>query len=200
MSCILRVRGGCQSRISMENETRAAHVERVMTTDWPQITVAVGTWAVAGFTWWLVNRHVSIAKEQAKIQLYLQLRKEFDSEYLDAAKSLARQLLDDAPHEDINETVMNFFEDMGMLLRRDYLDREMIWDTFGYYARMWWSSCRAYIVEERTRLNDNTLFTDFEYLVERICEDDVRRRRKTRAELEPSPSNINGFLKDAARP
>jgi hypothetical protein len=27
---------------------------------------------------------------------------------------------------------MNFFEDMGMLLRREFLDRDMIWGTFSW--------------------------------------------------------------------
>jgi hypothetical protein len=170
-----------------------------MTTDWPQISVAVGTWAVAGFTWWLVNRQLSIAKEQAKIQLYLQLRKEFDGELVSARKLLAQQIMQGAPHDKINETVMNFFEDLGMLLRRNYLDREMIWDTFSYYARMWWSACREYIAAERTALNDDTLFTDFDYLAERISEDEVKKRHKTRAQLEPSPSDLKAFLDAEAK-
>jgi hypothetical protein len=95
--------------------------------------------------------------------------------------------------------VMNFFEDLGMLLRRNYLDREMIWDTFSYYARMWWSACREYIAAERTALNDDTLFTDFDYLAERISEDEVKKRHKTRAQLEPSPSDLKAFLDAEAK-
>ena len=93
---------------------------------------------------------------------------------------------------------MDFFEDMGMLFRRNYLDREMIWDTFSYYARMWWSACKDYITKERANLNDNTFFTGFEYLVERISEEEVKRRHKTRAELESSPSALRDFLEAEA--
>ena len=174
--------------------------------DWAsiaEISVAVGTWALAGFTLWLVKGQLSIAKEQREIQLYLELRKEFDGHLLSARETLANQLLDEKPHDDINETVMNFFEDMGMLVRRGYLDREMIWDTFGYFARMWWSACRDYVAKERGDLGDldNIFFSDFEYLVERIAEQDVKKRRKTRSELEPSPSAIKAFLEtEAQRP
>jgi hypothetical protein len=170
--------------------------------DWRQIaeiSVAVGTWAVAGFTLWLVKGQLSIAQEQRKIQLYLELRKEFDGVLLSAGETLAGQLLDNKPHDEMNEAVINFFEDMGMLFRRNYLDREMVWDTFGYFARMWWSACRDYIAQERADAGDNIFFADFEYLVERICEDDVKKRRKTRAELEPSRADVKTFLESEAQ-
>jgi hypothetical protein len=112
--------------------------------------VAVGTWIVAGFTLWLVMGQRSAAEKQCKIQLYLELRREFDSDrMLSAREKLARRLLDKKPFEEFDEVVLNFFEDTGMLLRRKYLDREMIWDTFGDFAKMWWSACREYVVKER---------------------------------------------------
>jgi hypothetical protein len=166
-----------------------------------QIMIAVGTWALALITWWLVRRQLSTAKEQLKVQLYLEVRKEIDGGRLTSSrKRLAQQLLQDPSRHDVQEDVMNFFEDMGMLFRRDYLDREMIWDTFGYYARMWWSACRNYIADERARHSrDETFFSDFEFLVERICEDDANRLKKARANLEPSQSDIKAFLDGEAQ-
>jgi hypothetical protein len=45
----------------------------------------VGTWALVDVTWWLakgqlslLKGQLSIAQEQRKIQLYLELRKDFD--------------------------------------------------------------------------------------------------------------------------
>ena len=164
-----------------------------------EIGVAVGTWAVAGLTWWLVKGQLSIAKEQRKIQLYLELRKEFDGPLISKRKLLSQQILDSKPHEEMNEPVMNFFEDMGMLVRRDYVDREMIWDTFSFYATRWWSACKDYITKERADKSDNTLFKDFEGLVEKIYEDEIKERQKTRTELEPSRSDLTQFLKEEAR-
>ena len=167
--------------------------------DWPQIAVAVGTWALVLCTAWLVKRQLSIAKEQAQIQLYLELRKEFDGYLIEQRKILARQFLERASFEEINEPVLNFFEDMGMLLRRNLLNHDMIWDTFSYYARMWRSASRDYIATMRTDLGgDETLFTDFDYLAERMCEAEARKRGKTRGELEPSPSQLKTFLEAEA--
>ena len=168
--------------------------------DWPQIAVAVGTWALVICTGWLVKRQLSIAKEQAQIQLYLELRKEFDGYLIEQRKILARKFLEHASIDKINEPVLNFFEDMGMLLRRGLLDHDMIWDTFSYYARMWRSASRDYIAKMRADLGgDETLFTDFDYVAERMCEAEVRKRGKIRGELEPSPSQLKNFLEAEGR-
>lgn len=120
------------------------------TMDWPQIIIAAGTCVLVFLTWWLVKGQLSTAREQLRIELYLQFRRDFDGDRLiSARKKLAQQLLEDTPHDEIQENVMDFFEDMGMQLRRGYLDREMIWDTFSYYAKMWGSACKDYIDAER---------------------------------------------------
>jgi hypothetical protein len=166
--------------------------------DWPQIIIAGGTVALVVVTWLLVRGQLSIAKEQVQVQLYLEIRKEFDADRLvSARKRLAQQLLKNPSSDDLQEDVMNFFEDMGMLFRRGYLDREMIWDTFGYYARMWWSACKDYILDERA--GDETFFTDFELLVEQICVDEAKKVNKARANLEPSQSDIKAFLEGEAQ-
>jgi hypothetical protein len=175
--------------------------------DWAQIaafTAAGGAWAVVLVTWWLVKGQLSTAKEQRSTRLFLELRKQFDRDPLSSArKAFAAELLDGKPHDEIHQQdILTFFEDMGMLCRRKYLDREMVWDTFGYFIKMWWSACRDYTAKERAKLNgDPFFFRDFEYLVEQICEDDVKQRRKTRAALEPSQSEVKAFLEtEAQRP
>ncbi len=168
-----------------------------------EIVVAVGTWALVLATFWLVYGQVSTAKDQRKIQLYLELRKEFDSHaLLHAREMLDAQMLDGKPHEEINQSVLTFFEDLGMLFRRKYLDREMVWETFGHFVKMWWSASKDYITEERANYNGDTFFfKDFQQLVEQLSEYDVKKRCKPRAELEPSAADIKAFLQtEALRP
>ena len=172
--------------------------------DWTQIAeivTAVGTWAVAGCTFWLVKGHLSTAKDERKIELYLELRKEFESEpLLSHREQFAGQLLDKKKHDEMTPGVLNFFEDLGMLLRRRYLDREIVWETFGHFAKMWWSSCRDYVTAERANMGGDTLFFGgFEYLVDQIYKVDVEKRKKKRTELEPSQSQQEYFLKTEAR-
>jgi hypothetical protein len=124
-----------------------------------EIVVAVGTWALVLATLWLVHGQVSTAKDQRKIQLYLELRKEFDSHTLLKAREMfAEQILDGKPHEEMNQAVLTFFEDLGMLFRRKYLDHEMVWETFGYFVKMWWSAAKDYISKERANYNGGHVF------------------------------------------
>jgi TPR repeat protein len=195
------------------------------TMDWPfliQIIIACATCFVPLVTWVLVKRQISvaerqlkeqisiakeqskeqtsIAKEQVNVQLYLEIRKDFDGDRLvDARERLAKQLLRNTRHDKLQEDVMNFFEDMGMLLRRGYLDRDMVWETFSYYAKMWWSACKAYVIDERERARDKTFFTNFGEIAEQMCEDEAKRRNMTRAEIEPSQSALAAFLEGEAQ-
>jgi hypothetical protein len=49
-----------------------------------ELVVAVGTWALVIATICLVRGQLSVAKEQRKIQLYLELRKNFDGPLISA--------------------------------------------------------------------------------------------------------------------
>jgi hypothetical protein len=128
------------------------------------------------------------------------LRKEFDGAPLILHREqFAAQLLDGKPHEELDQGVFNFFEDVGMLLRRNYLDREMVWETFGHFAKMWWSAGREYLLKEKANMGgDQVLFSGFKYLVEQIYEIDKKKNMKTRVELEPSQSEIRYFLRTEA--
>ena len=122
-------------------------------------SVAVGTWALVGVTlvlvvvaWRLGRRQIegqlSVAREQLRVQFYLELRKQFDGPLLHERKLLAQQLKAGAAHDEINERVLDFFEDLGMLVRRNYIDREMVWDTFSNRGKrpgngIWYCEVRA---------------------------------------------------------
>ena len=75
-----------------------------------QIIVAIGTWALVGVTIWLVKGQLSIAKEQRKIQLFLELRKEFDGSLLSERKLLAQQLLDNKLTRKLTSLCRIFFK------------------------------------------------------------------------------------------
>jgi hypothetical protein len=167
---------------------------------------ALGTWALALITFWLVKQQLRISQEELQARLrmsqeelqvrnQLSLENRFDSAPLvSARKALAAQFLQQALHKDIDEDVMNFFESLGMFLRRGYLDPELTWAAFSFNAIRWWSACKDYITAERDRQKDETIFAEFQRLTDRLYEIEERERRKIRSELEPSPSEIQEFL------
>jgi hypothetical protein len=161
--------------------------------------LAVGTWALLLVTWRLGQRQIrgqlSVAREQLRMQFFLELRKQFDGPLVSERKLLAHKLKSAAPHAEINEPVLDFFEDLGMLVRRDYVDREMVWDTFSYYVKGWWGACKDYITRERIdKGGDATLFTDFGNLAEMMYAVEMKKTGQPRIALEPSATTIQRFL------
>ena len=91
----------------------------------------------------------------------------------------------------MHETVLNFFEDVGLFLRRGYLDNELIWSTFGFYGVRWWAICKDYVLEERRRHDDETLFEDFERLNQEFLSLD-----KPAGNTEATEADLVRFLED----
>lgn len=107
---------------------------------------------------------------------------------------LARNLLDQAPHDQIKEGTLIFFEDLGLIYRRGFLDEDLAWRTFGFYAVRWWMAAHDYIREERRLKSDDSLFEEFQALANAFRKLDADHHLS-----EPSPSDLTDFLKDEMR-
>lgn len=118
-----------------------------------------GTWALVfvtlalvGVTFWMAYKQIALLRQQTAdahanlcLQNHLTFTARFDSpEMLRDRKDLAEHFLSSRPLE-VQERVLDFFEDMGLFLRRGYLDEELAWCTFGFYAVRWWTVCKGYI-------------------------------------------------------
>ncbi len=184
---------------------------------WISLT-AMATWALVFVTWCLMSKQMKAAREDMreqinvsrdgmhkqlqmaradlKVRLQTTYEEKFDSLALvSERKKLAEQLLANAPHSDMQEAVLNFFESVDMLLRREYIDLDMAWSAFSFYALRWWSATKDYISEERRRENnDATIFEEFEHLVDAMYEFENEKRHLSRAQLEPSKQVLQRFL------
>jgi hypothetical protein len=171
------------------------------THDWTALCtalIAIGTWALVFATFRLVKEQHETTKAELRIKLQVHMEDRFDSHsMLLARQALASKLLAGVPREDIQETVMNFFESLGTLFRRDYLDSDMMWEDFSFHATRWWSATKDYILAERNlQRNDDTIFHDFQKLVDECFSIESTRRKLSRAQLEPSPQDVKQFLID----
>jgi hypothetical protein len=156
------------------------------------LLLVLGTWALVIVTIFVARRQSAAFREDLQMKLQLKFAERFDSPRMAEARGeLAQLLLKKAKREEISETVMDFFEDVGLYVRHGYLNEEMVWDTFGFYAFRWWIACKDYVLEERRLHDDQTLFTDFENLGKRMRKRDMEDGIK-----EPTTANIETFLKD----
>jgi hypothetical protein len=62
------------------------------------------------------------------------------------------------------ECILSFFEDLGILYKRNVIDLELIWEKFSYYVENYWIILEPNIRELQEKTNDKTWFENFEYL------------------------------------
>jgi hypothetical protein len=142
------------------------------------ILLAISTLALAVFTAIMAKATFKLAKEsreasfrQIGVQMWFEFQKRFDSqEMLRTRKTLAGQLKAKTPPKGdrISETVLNFFEDLGIAYEKGYVEKELAEDSFSFYLCRWWAALKSYVDEERRRhKEDATLFANFEKLANR---------------------------------
>jgi hypothetical protein len=159
---------------------------------WNWATLAA--WALVLATVWLVRETIHDSQIQLRGSLHQGFTKRFDELSAQRQQLAAALLAGKAPSRKSYESVMNFFEDLGLYLRRDYLDEEMVWNTFGYHASGWWSACEAQISKERAADKDPEEYRDFEQLLARLKKFELTSRRH-----HVSPE-LHEFLSDEASP
>jgi len=188
--------------------------------DW----VAVGTWALAAVTLMLFRATKGLVKEaqaslaaqaadskqraedsktDLKVRLHMTMEEKFDSDQMVLNRArLAFWFLNKAPHDEIREPVLDFFESLAILDRRGMLDAELTWNSFSFYATRWWSACKGYVAEERKRQeedpNQPLSFTEFEAFAARLYDKEAQERGTARSEVEAEPDSeeTKKFLRD----
>jgi len=123
----------------------------------------------------------SVSRSELQITNQLALNAKFESKEMRSdRKKLAKLLLSKkkTKHEDVPEQVPNFFETVGTQMRVGYLNPELVWADFQYWVVRWWNALHPYIMDERSRLRNNeTIFEDFEAMVEIMYRVDSARRK-----------------------
>jgi hypothetical protein len=146
------------------------------------ILLAVATFVMAVYTAKMAKHTQRLADESEKasyrqigVQTWLELTTRFDSPIMIkeriALAGIMNQHQCEPPadaRKDISETVMNFFEDAGTLYSAGFIDKNLVQNSFGYYAFRWWKVCKKFVDDERARFADPTLYEKFEQLAAEI--------------------------------
>jgi len=104
---------------------------------------------------------------ESQVQHLLALQQQMEQEpMLTYRRGLAEKRLKN--QEDPYELypLLDFFETVGLLVRRGYLDESDVWNTFGYPVFVLNADARQII--EQQRREDPTSYADFSSLVERL--------------------------------
>lgn len=121
---------------------------------------------------------------------------EFRRKRNDAATGLLSGRLSTEAQRVAIDDVLNFFETVGFLTRRDVLDAEVAWNHFFYYMHRYMLSAKKYI--ETCRKEDPTLWEEFIEVYERLKEVEKRERRLSDKDLLLSDEDRRKFLNSEA--
>jgi hypothetical protein len=142
--------------------------------------IALGTWATvicgALAVFWqvtvlrrLTNLQLAETKRLNGLQLFLQLRRDYESQHMQQKRSiLANQLHSTPKTMEIDDSVPFFFESLGDLTNKGHVDLDLVWTTFCMDVCLYWFALRHYVQASRNELADNTLFWQFEDLKKKL--------------------------------
>jgi hypothetical protein len=156
------------------------------------VILAFGTIILAVATIWLAVETRLGMTRQTQVSTWLEMEKRFDGpEMKRARKNLAVQLNPYEPKnmDKIDETVMDMFDDMGSLYRRNFIDRELT-ESFSYHVTRWWKACEPYITDIRKQPGGKDSFKDFE---------DFAKEMRKKEDQPVTEADMKAFLEDEKR-
>ena len=134
------------------------------------------------------------------LEVLLQQDREFNGQKIvNCRKKAAVALLAGHPVglSDVDD-VLDFFDQVGFLLRRGAIDPEMAWHSFFCWVNRYWLASEDYIHRKQTE--DKNVWADFSLLRSRLLEVELAKDPQSReAQLTSQSPQINEFFKDEAK-
>lgn len=137
-------------------------------------------------------RQLKQAREAEKVKHLVEFNREFESEPMaNCRRVVAQKRLARSPFPDEAHRLLGFFETMGLLVRRGYLDESDVWSTFSCWIFNIYADFRGEIEQEQR--GDASYYCDFCALAERLR---VLERQVGGGDDRPSPEEIRDFWEE----
>jgi hypothetical protein len=152
----------------------------------------------------MIGAQLTAAREENGVRLYLDMRERWDSERMQQQRKALAASFKNTPanqrtdqfFEQIKEDVLNFFEDLGSMLKHKLVAEQLVYDLLSYHVKGWYAVCGPYIVQLQAKKKDDSLFADFKFLSERMMELEVKERGTPRSQLELNEDEVKNFLQE----
>src|SRR5438067_815118 len=123
------------------------------------------------------------------------LDEHFDSGPFRSKRRMSAIALKGKKYEPVLEDIWDFFDTMGLLLRKGALDEEMIWSRFFYWINGYWKTSKD-LLEER-RGSETQIWGDFEYVYKAVIAWEEKQKPNS-LDLAFNEKLIQEFLDDEA--
>ena len=109
----------------------------------------------------------------------------------DARRAAAASLLEGQPSGDV-EVVLDFFDQIALLVNRQALDEEMVWYQFYWPMANYWGASQNYVHE--VARDDPLRWEQLSSVMPRLVAIEARRRKRTAEQAVPTSAQIKDFL------
>lgn len=141
-----------------------------------------------------LNFQIKRSKFTQSVDLLLKFEQRFfDNDRMTATRRNAAKSLQMGGDKDV-EPVLDFFETLGMLVKKNAFDREMVWNTFFYWFHNYWAASQSYVATKRK--DDPTTWEEFAFLDQCMSDIEKTRTHCTDSDLIPSKEDIATFLEE----
>ena len=162
-------------------------------TAWATIVIAIGTLASIFFTYRGMQSQAQSFAGSVSADLALKLLRDFETDSSLELRSRVSDSLLKGLRLSEAEDLFDFFEQVGLFVRRGLLDDEIAYSFFFHWTNLYWVAGRQ--VVERKREGCASLWTDFEYLYNTLLKIEIKTDPKSRF-INMSPELIKASLEE----
>jgi hypothetical protein len=163
-----------------------------------ECTTAVATVVIAGTGVWALiyaSRQLNQNREADKVNHLIRFIEEFEREPMaQYRKTVAEKRMRGTSYPPEAQKILDFFETIGLLVRRGYLDDNDVWSSFGYWMFNIYADFREDIEQEQ-RL-DKSYYQDSCELLARLKQIEEEQGS---ADDRPSREEILDFWRDESK-
>jgi hypothetical protein len=133
---------------------------------WLTVVISVSTLGLAIATIWLVWESRQASYRQLGVETWMHFEERWDSvemkkDRYDLAAAL-QPSYDPSKADDIPVEVMDFFESVGSVWSEGLMNSKLAEMSFSYDAAGWWQACGPYVLDQRRKMADKTIYDKFE--------------------------------------
>src|ERR1017187_417030 len=131
-------------------------------TSWSTFALAVFSFVAVGISYLGIKRQTESFAKSVSADLCLKLTDRFDSPDMVIKRKLAAKALLEKANLDSVDDVFDFFETVGLYVRRKMLDEEVAHSMFFHWVNLYWHAGKDYMATMRER--SDGIYVDFERL------------------------------------
>jgi hypothetical protein len=168
-----------------------------------EIVSAIGTdtfWVAIGATGAMIALVLTYMQLRASriiaaADFLLRLESHFNAQDMLVKRKQILLTLNETPEDfrkmDIYRDVFDFFEELGLLVRKKIIPTDLVWSDYCYWTLNYWTAFANYVNWARNSDDDPTMYCEFEYLFGKMKK---YEKHKLKRKVDVTPEKLDEFI------